>query len=89
MAAISVPCVPNDLQEKEPYGIQRSSSDKSDVVGNEKSAIPEEAHESSNLDNTPPDSIKEVFDVTAIDPVLARKMAIVNAAIDEIGMSSY
>lgn len=32
---------------------------------------------------------KEVFDQSAIDPVLARKMAIVNNAIDEIGMTPF
>jgi hypothetical protein len=30
-----------------------------------------------------------VFDVKQIDPVLARKMALVNAAIDEIGMTKF
>lgn len=30
-----------------------------------------------------------VIDVKQFDPVLARKMALVNAAIDEIGMSSF
>ena len=89
MAAISVPCVPNDLEENESYRIQRSSSDKSDVVGSEKSAIPVDAREAGNSDDTSSDSIKEIFDVRAIDPVLSRKMALVNAAIDEMGMSSY
>lgn len=31
----------------------------------------------------------DVFDVKAIDPVLSRKMALVNAAIDEIGMTNF
>ncbi|KAG8407912.1 hypothetical protein J3458_020221 [Metarhizium acridum] len=30
-----------------------------------------------------------VFDAKQIDPVLARKMALVNAAIDEIGMTRF
>jgi hypothetical protein len=34
-------------------------------------------------------SLKEVFDVRGYDPVLARKMAIVNQAIDDIGMTSF
>lgn len=34
-------------------------------------------------------SIKEVFDVHTIDPVLARKMALANKAIDEIGMTGF
>jgi hypothetical protein len=89
MAAVSAPCLQNDLQEREPYGIHRSSSDRSDIVRNEKSAIPVETREAAIFDDTPSDSVKEVFDVTAIDPVLSRKMALVNAAIDEMGMSSY
>jgi hypothetical protein len=35
------------------------------------------------------DEVKEVFDLEAIDPVLSRKMALVNKAIDEIGMTSF
>ena len=34
-------------------------------------------------------SIKEVFDVQRFDPVLAQKMALVNEAIDEIGMTGF
>lgn len=34
-------------------------------------------------------SVKEVFDIQQIDPVLAKKMALVNQAIDEIGMTSF
>ena len=32
---------------------------------------------------------KEVLDLSGIDPVLAEKMALVNTAIDEIGMTSF
>ena len=32
---------------------------------------------------------KEVFDATEIDPVLARKMALINSAIEEIGMTPF
>ena len=32
---------------------------------------------------------KEVFDATRIDPVLANKMALVNRAIEEIGMTPF
>ena len=35
------------------------------------------------------DARKEVFDVTQIDPVLARKMALINEAIEEIGMTPF
>lgn len=32
---------------------------------------------------------KEIFDSTAIDPVLAKKMALANDAIEEIGMTGF
>jgi hypothetical protein len=32
---------------------------------------------------------KEIYDSTAIDPVLAKKMALANNAIDEIGMTGF
>ena len=32
---------------------------------------------------------KEVFDATQIDPVLAKKMALINEAIEEIGMTPF
>ena len=32
---------------------------------------------------------KEVWDASAVDPVLAKKMALVNDAIDEIGMTTF
>ena len=32
---------------------------------------------------------QEVFDATKLDPVLARKMALVNKAIEEIGMTPF
>lgn len=31
----------------------------------------------------------EVYDSSRVDPILARKMALVNAAIDEIGMTPF
>lgn len=35
------------------------------------------------------DSIEEVFDVQQFDPILAKKMTLVNVAIDEIGMTGF
>lgn len=32
---------------------------------------------------------KEVWDATAVDPVLARKMALINDAMDEVGMTPW
>ena len=40
-------------------------------------------------DNISSDSVKEVFSVERIDPVLARKMALVNESIDSIGMTGF
>lgn len=46
------------------------------------------AHEYGS-DDTSSDSLKEVFDVEGFDPVLAKKMALVNEAIDSIGMTTF
>lgn len=35
------------------------------------------------------DTTKELYDSSAIDPVLAKKMFLVNEAIDEIGMTPF
>lgn len=40
-------------------------------------------------DNVSSGSVKEVFSVERIDPVLARKMALVNESIDSIGMTGF
>ena len=40
-------------------------------------------------DNVSSESVKEVFSVERIDPVLARKMALVNESIDSIGMTGF
>lgn len=32
---------------------------------------------------------KEVWDATAVDPVLAKKMALINTAVDEVGMTPW
>jgi hypothetical protein len=39
--------------------------------------------------NTTVDVTHEVYDVSTIDPTLAKKMALVNNAIDEIGMTPW
>lgn len=89
MAAISDIDPYNCLHEKSNHDIQSSSSDKSDVVGNEQDAIPAKVKESDTFDEASSSSIDEVFDVKSFDPVLARKMALVNTAIDEMGMTSF
>lgn len=40
-------------------------------------------------DDSSSDSVKEVFSVEGFDPVLAKKMALVNEAIDSIGMTAF
>jgi hypothetical protein len=40
-------------------------------------------------DSSSSDSVKEVFDIGRIDPVLAKKLALVNQAIDDIGMTGF
>jgi hypothetical protein len=89
MAVISGSGPQNQFDEKNPYDIHRSSSDKSDGVGNEKSPLPVLTQEADNSDDTSSDSLREVFDVKSIDPVLSKKMALVNTAIDEMGMTSF
>jgi hypothetical protein len=43
----------------------------------------------NDTSDTSSESLKEVFDVKQYDPVLAKKMAIVNQAIDDIGMTGF
>jgi hypothetical protein len=88
MAPISSTGIHNDLQEKGPLDIHRSSSDKSDE-GNDKAVASVQTHDTDHFDDTSSDSVREVFDVKAIDPVLSKKMALVNTAIDEMGMTSF
>ena len=40
-------------------------------------------------DNSTSGAVKEVFSVEQIDPVLAKKMALINDAIDSIGMTRF
>lgn len=49
-------------------------------------------HKANNGVSSDEDSIdlnKEIYDSTAIDPVLAKKMALANSALDEIGMTPF
>lgn len=75
----------NPPSEKGPFEVESSHSNKSDAADvNEKSAVVVDTQDEASSS-----SISEVFDVKAIDPVLSRKMALVNTAIDEIGMTSF
>jgi hypothetical protein len=78
----------NHLQDKENQTILAS-----DLKGNREGEYfhPNEGgvgiHEQSEDDDSSFE-LKEVFDVQGFDRVLAKKMALVNKAIDEIGMTS-
>jgi hypothetical protein len=52
----------------------------------EKSSHAPFEYDSSSEDIT---SSADVYDSSRVDPILARKMALVNAAIDEIGMTPF
>lgn len=91
MAAISRPNSFNGLQEKSLHHFQRSSSDKSDrgatkEAYDEKEAVPVDVQDPNTFDE---DSVKEVFDVEAIDLVLSKKMQLANKALDDIGMTNF
>ena len=84
----------NGAQEMEHRNFQHSSSTmgdadiKNEILG-EKIQGPVYTQNPDISDDLSEDSIKDVFDVEAIDPVLSRKMQLVNKAIDEIGMTSF
>jgi hypothetical protein len=81
------------VREKEVHIVQQSSLDKSDeeskALYNEKSVLAGTVQGPVSSDDVSSDSVKDVFDAEAIDPVLSKKMALVNKAIDEIGMTSF
>ena len=54
-----------------------------------KHAFSSEVDEHAGSGNSSIGLEKEVFDATKIDPVLAKKMALVNEAIEEIGMTPF
>ena len=54
-----------------------------------KHAFSSEIDETAGSGDSSIDRQKEVFDATQIDPVLAQKMALINEAIEEIGMTPF
>ena len=54
-----------------------------------KHAFSSEVDEHAGSSDSSIDLQKEVFDATKIDPVLAKKMALINEAIEEIGMTPF
>lgn len=92
----SEPTRSQELSEKgSPYDGASSTSNSNDNGNNsnsnsndnEKSAVVVKSQD--DQDEASSTSVSEVFDVKQFDPVLARKMALVNQAIDEIGMTSF
>ena len=54
-----------------------------------KHAVSSQVDKQSGSSDYSVDLQKEVFDATQIDPVLAKKMALINQAIEEIGMTPF
>ena len=77
------------LHEKEKYQASDSSSSNKDASASKDADVPAQHVQERNDDSSSDQSVKEVFTVEAIDPVLQRKMALVNGAIDEIGMTGF
>ena len=76
------------LSEKgSPYDAASSKSNSNSNDNNEKSAVV--VNSQYGLDDASSGTVSDVFDVKQFDPVLARKMALVNKAIDEIGMTGF
>lgn len=74
------------FEKEQPIDAASSNSNRSDAPdNNEKSTVVVDSHYETSSSS----SNSDVFDIKAIDPVLARKMALVNNAIDEIGMTSF
>ena len=83
----------SNVWQDEATPVQRSTFTKSNEgapeIREDSHAVPSKTRDQKPLNGFSPVSDKEVFDVEPFDPVLARKMALVNSAIDEIGMTRY
>lgn len=71
--------------------MQQSEGEAQDLIKLEKRAATtdSQAFDESRHSSNAAHSSKDVFDSTGVDPVLTKKMALVNAAIDEIGMTPW
>ena len=56
---------------------------------NTKHVFSSEVDEHAESSDSSIDLQNEVFDATKIDPVLAKKMALINEAVEEIGMTPF
>jgi hypothetical protein len=77
-----------------PGFLDLAKHDKMTTIGSKD--VAEKAVETSSADaskgsdaGSSNNSVKEIIDLTQIDPVLAKKLAIVNQGIDDIGMTVY
>ena len=59
------------------------------MSGESKDPAVSESSEHAVGDSENVDLQKELWDSTAVDPVLAKKMALINNGIDEIGMTAW
>lgn len=66
-----------------------SSTSQRDVSDPEGKVVGETGTEEDSRNSSLIDPRKELYDSSGIDPVLARKMTLVNNAIDEIGMTPF
>lgn len=86
MAAVSECKICTDPQGTDHPDAQWPSSDKSNGSDNEKHL---DFQDTARPDIDLSTSVSDVFDGEAIDPVLSKKMALVNSAIDEMGMTTF
>ena len=78
----------NSTPAKDGSLIDTFPTDKKQNIDDQKS-LPRGQEQHSDIQDAPSYSVAEVFSVKAIDPVLAKKMALVNESIDSIGMTGF
>lgn len=78
----------NNTCREEKVDAKENFSNKSETSAKEEKKVPQNAEYAAS-ERESSTTVDAVIDVKRFDPVLARKMALVNEAIDEIGMSSF
>lgn len=78
----------NNTFREEKVDAKETLSNTSETSANEENKVPQNVEYAAS-EHGSSDTVDAVIDVKKFDPVLARKMALVNEAIDEIGMSSF
>ena len=84
MSGIGAPPPPPAL--KSDADLHLAEERRASIIAEHKAARGPDA---SDKDEDSIDLAKEVYDSTAIDPVLAKKMALTNQALDQIGMTGF